>query len=224
MIKSDLNKTRRSTRVQQKRSDTRREILAAAKAILTKEGVDGVTLASVAGRLNLTKQALYHYYPSKEILIKSLVSTLLNDEIDALIAAVTDPDSDSGPLGIMIRAFYNHYNNRFDLFRIIYCQSQLFADSNVGIDALTLREEINPLTRRLFDVLEKQIGTEGQSTTERAKMRRLAFSAWMAALGLVTMLGVADANNDPLIHSDQDLLDMLVTVFDDAAEKHRASD
>ncbi len=48
-------------------------------------------------------------------------------------------------------------------------------------------------------------------------MRKLAFTAWLSALGLVTMLGVADAVDDPLIHSDEDLLDTLSSVFDDVA-------
>jgi len=50
-------------------------------------------------------------------------------------------------------------------------------------------------------------------------MRNLAFTAWVSALGLVTMLGVADAVNDPLLHSDEDLLDTLSSVFDDVAIK-----
>ena len=55
------------------------------------------------------------------------------------------------------------------------------------------------------------------SAAECANMRRLAYTAWLAALGLLTMLGVADATRDPLIHSDQDLLDTLADVFNDAA-------
>lgn len=50
-------------------------------------------------------------------------------------------------------------------------------------------------------------------------MRSLAFSAWLSALGLLTMLGLADANDDPLVHSDQVLLDTLANVFDEAVIK-----
>jgi len=48
-------------------------------------------------------------------------------------------------------------------------------------------------------------------------MRQLAFTAWVSALGLMTMLGVADAVDDPLVHSDEDLLNTLSDVFDGAA-------
>jgi hypothetical protein len=55
------------------------------------------------------------------------------------------------------------------------------------------------------------------SRKERLRMRQLAFVAWSSALGLLTMLGIADANDDPLIHTDEALLAALSNVFDSAA-------
>ena len=184
---------------------------------MTKEGVDGVTLASVAGRLNLTKQALYHYFPSKEALGRSLVAALVETEIDALIIAIEDVDLGKKTLGTLIRAFYNHYIGRLDAFRFVYCQSQLYSGNSAELDQDTIQKEINPTTRHLFDVLEARIADSRASKPERIRMRKLAFTAWVSALGLVTMLGVVDAVNDPLIHSDEDLLDTMSSVFDDAA-------
>ena len=51
---------------------------------------------------------------------------------------------------------------------------------------------------------------------ERKRVRQLAFSAWTSALGLVTMLGVADATDDPIMHPQKDLLKTLTAVFDAA--------
>jgi hypothetical protein len=84
------------------------------------------------------------------------------------------------------------------------------------LDEDTLRDDINPRTRHLFDVLEERLAKKGASKRERERLRRLAFSAWTSALGLVTILGVADATNDPLIHADKDLLASLSSVFDRA--------
>ncbi len=210
---------RPSPRVAQKRADTRLEILRAAEEIMTDGGIDAVTLASVAGQLHLTKQALYHYFPSKEALIKSLTTTLLHDEIESVIATIEAADSRAGVLGTMIRAFYAHYIGRLDAFKAIYCQSQLHSPSGPPIDKLTILEEINPRTRHLFNVLEDRLSGPSKSKAKRARMRRLAFSAWLSALGLLTMLSLADANQDPLVHSDKDLLDTLARVFDEAALK-----
>ena len=203
-----------SARVQQKRERNRREILAAAEALLYQGGIDAVTLGAVAGKLALTKQALYHYFPSKEALVKILVVKLLDDEIETLITAVEKEKSATRVLGAMIRAFYAHYIDHLNAFRAVYCASQLYQASPGIIDEDMLRNEINPRTRGLFDILEDRLSKPSASRQARAGRRRLAYSAWLAALGLVTMLAVADATNDPLIHSDQDLLDSLARVFD----------
>jgi len=119
-------------------------------------------------------------------------------------------------LGVMIRAFYDHYIRNLQSLRAIYCQSQLLPMSAMGMDEATLREEINPRTRHLFDVLEEHLTDASTSSSERRRMRRLAFSAWLSALGLMTMLGVAESAQDPLIYSDKELVDTLTRVYDDA--------
>ncbi len=206
----------RSARVERKHAQARKEILEVAQAILLQGGADAVTLASVAGELGMTKQALYHYFPSKEALARSLVAALVDNEIEALIATVKDVDSGQKSLGTLIRAFYDHYIDRLDAFRFVYCQSQLYRGTGAGLDQDTIKKEINPSTRQLFDVLEAQIADSSASKTQRKRMRELAYTAWLSALGLVTMLGVADAVNDPLVHTDEDLLDAMSSVFDDA--------
>lgn len=205
-----------SARVRRKRQRNRQEILEAARSILNDGGVGAVTLASVAAELQLTKQALYHYFPSKEVLVRSLTVVLLNDEIETLIAAVDAERSDARVLGRMIRAFYAHYIGRLNEFRTVYCQSQLYSNPLEVLDEMVIREEINPRTRRLFDVLEARLSKRSRSAARRARNRRLAFSAWLAALGLVTMLGVAKAASDPLIYADRDLLEALAKTFDAA--------
>jgi AcrR family transcriptional regulator len=216
MNKKTTAMRQRSARVERKHAQARKEILEVAQAILLQGGADAVTLASVAGELGMTKQALYHYFPSKEALARSLVAALVDNEIEALIATVKDVDSGQKSLGTLIRAFYDHYIDRLDAFRFVYCQSQLYRGTGAGLDQDTIKKEINPSTRQLFDVLEAQIADSSASKTQRKRMRELAYTAWLSALGLVTMLGVADAVNDPLVHTDEDLLDAMSSVFDDA--------
>ena len=219
MTKKTGGLRRRSPRVERKREQARQEILEVAQTILLQGGVDAVTLASVAAELGMTKQALYHYFPSKEALVRSLVAALVDTEIETLIGAIKDVDSGSKPLGTLIRAFYNHYIGRLDAFRFVYCQSQLYSGDSAELDQNTIQKDINPRTRHLFDVLESRISDSAASNAEHKRMRELAFTAWVSALGLVTMLGVADAVNDPLVHSDEDLLHTMSSVFDDAVTR-----
>lgn len=219
MKKQIAKKRKRSPRVKKKYEQARTEIIEVAQRILLDGGVEAVTLASVAGELRMTKQALYHYFPSKEALLRALVTTLLDEEVNHLISAVEVADSGNNALGTLIRAFYDHYIGRLNAFRSVYCQSQLHRTNEMSLDKATIHDEINPRTRHLFDVLEERMAGSSASKSERERVRQLAFSAWLAALGLMTMLGVADANEDPLIHSDEDLLRMLSGVFDDAARQ-----
>jgi len=205
-----------SARVAQKRRQARHEILQSAQAILSESGPEAVTLASVAGRLGMTKQSLYHYFASKEALMRGLVTTLLDAEIESLLNAIAKLRSNKKILGVLIEAFYSHYIDNLDAFRTVYCQSQLYSSSGSSLDELTLREEIHPRTRQLFDVLEERIAGEAATNNQKRHARQLAFTAWTSALGLMTMLGVADAADDPVTHSDKALLKTLSDVFNAA--------
>lgn len=204
---------RHSPRIRQKRRRARSEILETARQILSDEGIAAVTLNSVAGAMGMTKQALYHYFASKDALLGSLVAMLLEEEVETLVAAVEAEPDPGRILGRLIRAFYDHYISRLDAFRLIYCQTQLSEPVAIGMDSDRLRSEINPRTRHLFDVLEDRLAASNSGESERHRQRRRAFSAWTAALGLMTMLSIADRTRDPLVHSDDALLATLSRVF-----------
>lgn len=219
-MKSDTAKGRQpSARIQEKRRRARQEILDVAREQLNEGGVEAVTLESVAGDLGMTKQALYHYFPSKEALNRSLVTSLIDEEVETLIAAVEAADADEDTLATLIRAYYEHYIANLNAFRAIFCQTQLHSAARLELDQQTLHQEINPRTQRLFDVLEDRLAGRTRSAAKRLRLRRLAYTAWTSALGLVTMLGVADAIDDPLLHSDEDLLDTLANVFEAARKQ-----
>lgn len=206
-----------SDRIAKKRERVECEILDIAQSILSDAGPKAVTLASVAGQLGMTKQSLYHYFSSKDALVRTLVTNLLNQEIQALLEAVAKQKSDKKVLGTLIKAFHTHYVDNLGAFRAVYCHTQMDSLSKVDLDTVTLREQIHPRTRQLFGVLEHRIAGDRASRAERKRARQLAFTAWTSALGLMTMLGVADANDDPITHTDTALLRTLSQVFDEAS-------
>jgi len=200
--------------VQIKRERMRQEVLEAARALLLAEGQDAVTLASVTSRLGMTKPAIYHYFPSKEALTRSLVASLIDEEISELEAAVESAGPGGNPIGAMIRAFHAHYRTNLNAFRFVYGQLQLYLKPELGIDAEMVRSEITPRTRHLFDLLESRLVPGNHGNRERRRMRRLAFVAWMSVLGLLTMIAIADGMEDPLLYPDEELLDTIVSVFE----------
>jgi AcrR family transcriptional regulator len=194
----------------------RQEVLESAKALLLAEGPDAVTLGAVSSRLGVTKPALYHYFPSKEVLTRSLVASLIDEEIGQLEAAVERAGSHDNPVSAMIRAFHAHYRAKLHAFRFVYGQLQLYVAPEFGIDAEMVRSEITPRTRHLFDLLEVRLAPGDQGNDERRRMRRLAFVAWMSVLGLLTMTAIAEGMDDPLLYPDEELLDTIVSVFEQA--------
>jgi len=214
MLEKNSKPRSRSTHVARKRERARAEILQAALAILSEGGIEAVTLAAVADRLGMTKPALYHYFASKDALVRGLVAEVLDDEIEVLIAAVEAAAPDTPVFRILFRTFYDHYIDNLDAFRAVYCRMQLSAPGSQSIDDETLETEVHPRTRRLFDLLESRIAGPAAAKNERREARRLAFTAWTSILGLMTMIGLAEANDDPLSHSHQSLLDTLTGVFE----------
>ena len=91
MSKQKTGMRQRSVRVERKHEQARQEILATAQTLLLQGGADAVTLASVAGDLGMTKQALYHYFPSKVALARSLVAALVDNEIEFLTSIGSNP-------------------------------------------------------------------------------------------------------------------------------------
>ena len=204
--------------VARKRVRFKKEILEVALGLLAEKGVDKLTLATLTRRLGLSKPAIYHYFRSKEELLYALVLELLHRETLALIGAVSTAAGRDQVLGVLIRGYYDHYRPRLHAFRLVYCQFQLLDPPSLGFDPRTMREDVNPLSRGLFDVVESIMSERGRRP-EAVQTRRLAFSAWLAAVGLMEMIAMSDASRDPLRHSDEDLLLTLEEVFNAAAAR-----
>jgi AcrR family transcriptional regulator len=71
--------------------DTRTRIQQVARELFAEQGYDKTSLREIAGRLDVTKAALYYHFKSKEDIVRSLVEDYFG-RIDALIAwARTQP-------------------------------------------------------------------------------------------------------------------------------------
>lgn len=87
-------------------SDTRRDLLRAAKILFAERGFYGASLAQIAKELGLTKQALLHHFGSKEHLYREVLSSIA-EGLSHIIAVVRDEDPDpAGQLeGLLLRLY-----------------------------------------------------------------------------------------------------------------------
>lgn len=72
-------------------NDKRRSILDTAAAVFAKLGMERASMAQIAKENNVSKALLYHYYPSKELLIFDIGRTHLV-ELEAAIKKADRPD------------------------------------------------------------------------------------------------------------------------------------
>jgi hypothetical protein len=80
---------------------------------------------------------------------------------------------------------------------------------------------IRPLNELWFAGAVKKLTEERGKRPGRAQVepRLLAFLAWLAAVGLLTMKGMVENLDDPLLYTDEQLVDGFVRVFEAAARQ-----
>ncbi|MCZ4121050.1 TetR/AcrR family transcriptional regulator [Streptomyces sp. H39-S7] len=89
---------------QRRRAAATQEILDAAECHLTEHGPAALSLRAVARSLDMTVQALYHYFPSRDALVTVLITKAYDDLADAVQAAVDTPARDTALPRLVIAA------------------------------------------------------------------------------------------------------------------------
>lgn len=208
----------RVTRREQRRDRSREEILDAARRVLLRNGIAATTLDAVAREVGVTKTALYYYFPSKDALFFELVFANLQSQAQAVHDAVEKCDSGAQALGAIVGASVKLFRQRVDDFRLAYLQAQVAGQGTVHFDEQQLAR-IRPLNDLWFAGAASKLRDEQKKRPGRAKVepRLMAFLAYLASIGLLTMKGMVERLDDPLIYSDEQLVDGFARVFAAAA-------
>ena len=206
---------RRTNLKQRRQEQVREEILAAAREVVLSEGLAGLTLTAVARSLGLTKAALYHYFASKGELVFELIYLSLAHQAEAIGDAVAGSTSGEAAIEALIRTAAAYYADRKDELRLTYLIPQVgkTAAARFGPDQLA---RIRPFNERIYGAVAGKIRQDQQAGRIPAGIdgRRLAFLAHTAVLGTLTVEGLVEtADEAPLIHSHEALVDELVRTF-----------
>jgi AcrR family transcriptional regulator len=215
--KKNVAQAKREARNRRRRDQTRAEILDTAREAILRSGLAGFTLAAVADELALTKPALYYYFDSKEALLFEL---LLREWVEAATevqAAVEETESGADAVEKLMRTVFNRYRDRLELFMLYYKMGP--GGEFEGIMGPEELERIRPVNDMLYGGAEARLRADQRTGgfPKKRDPRRFAFTAHMAVIGLLNMKAIAASAKDPLIHSDEDLIDDLCTTFRDAA-------
>ena len=208
----------RSARLERRRNRSREEILAAARSVLLRDGIAAITLDAVAKEVGVSKTALYYYFPSKDALFFELVFRSLQSQAQAVHDAVEKTATGEDALGAVVRESVRAFAPRLDDFRLAYLHGQVAAKGAVHLDEQQFAR-IRPLNELWFAGAAKRLDDERNRRPRRSGIepRLLAFLAWLAAIGLLTVKGMVESLDDPLIYTDEQLIEGFARVLAAAA-------
>jgi len=202
-------------RATRRREQSREEILAAARRLILERGLKGLTLEEVAAAVDLTKAALYYYFPSKDALLEDLSLRSLQAQAQRLHDAVEETAGGPQALRAIIAETVRMHAQRMDDFRLSYLHPQLAPDAvRVGPDQLA---RVRPLNELSYAGAARRLA-EGPRGRAGVDPRLMAFLANVAAMGVVMMKGLVESFDDPLRYSDEELIEALARIFEAAAE------
>lgn len=90
----------------------RAAILAAAKDIFARAGLEGATIRAIAQEAGYTPGAVYFYFDTKEAIYADILSDSLLSLHQAVSAASATAPDDPSRLRAVVRAFFDYYRDR----------------------------------------------------------------------------------------------------------------
>lgn len=192
--------------------------MVAARRVMLRDGIAATTLEAVAKEVGLTKAALYYYYPSKDALYFDLVFDAVEAESRAIHDAVAETNGGGEALRALIRETVRTFAARMDDFRLTFMHGQVAGASAVRFGAEQLAR-IRPLNELAYAGATATLAREWKQARGRAGVepRLMVFLANVAAVGLLTVKGMAENLGDPLLYSDEQLVEGLARIFEAAA-------
>lgn len=179
-------------------SDTKQRIQDVARELFVRQGVARTSLQEIADRLGISKPALYHHFPSREALVRSIVQPMIDDEEEFLLEQ--EARGDIEPRALLEAYFDFHHRHRDE---VVLMLSELTTLADLGLIELVM-----DWRTRLGALLHGPEPTLGQSTraviafggiqdctiqfadTPRDELRTAAVDAACAALGVEPAGGV----------------------------------
>lgn len=212
-----MPKSEPRTRLRERRlAGSREEIFEATRTVLRRDGFEKLTLELVAGELGISKQALYYYFPSRAALVAELMIEELFASSNAMHRATAVAPDGAAAIEALIRTYAEYFLPKLDLHRLMTSQAPDTMDLKASPEHLA---KIRPCNDLMYGEVEaKLLADAGKRRDKRA--RRLAFTAHLSVMGMISMRAMTDKLQDPLIHSDAELVDELCRTFRAAAAEY----
>lgn len=168
------------------RQDRRRQdILVATRRLLARDGPEALSMGAVAAEAGLAKASLFYYFADKTELIGTLAVDLIDEESQALAAAVEAAPDAVGALEAMLRTKVALYLDDPERFAAAYLWPLVF-----GMPVALVTGRLYAAGNRVNDRLEARLlaaQAEGRVHPE-ARCRLVVNNAWLQANGILSFV------------------------------------
>lgn len=149
---------------------------------ISREGVRGLRLTTLARELGYTTAALYRYYPSKEALIAGVQKHTLTLMHQALSRMIEEAQLESALAKVLLCAhFYSRYAQGSPASFAL--NSGIFSHPHQVLHG-EQRQEILSVMQRLLEMIQAQLNLAGLSRTDPHDLSR-ALCFWSALYGVI---------------------------------------
>ncbi|MEM9188719.1 MAG: TetR/AcrR family transcriptional regulator [Myxococcota bacterium] len=176
-------KEERLERKERRQATRKKALVDAARKVIARDGLEGLTLAAVAAEVDVSPPAIYYYYRSKEALAEAVAMALVVEETDTCVRAIEDVEPVDA-LAACVHARVDHYLAHPQNYLLLY---QLFV--TVGFSEKNLEHGLYAQGYRLLGRLEEAIlasQKEGRMAPG-LDARKLANVAFAISQGILAM-------------------------------------
>ena len=169
---------------------SREDIVAAARAVLAREGLAGFTVKAVAKRAGVTEPAIFHHFATKDALAGAIAAEIGRQEVEHLLRCIEKAKGAEATLHAMLRGYVDFYLRDLTTFRANY-----YLPQTAGLPRETLENTIYPLANALFGAVEARLREEQQlgKIPSGLHARRVANVVWTLGMGICCRAALFEA-------------------------------
>lgn len=188
---------------------SREAILDVAAKVISGTGAASLTFQTLGDRMGVSKQAIIYWFPNKADLARELIVPALRQEADAVVKALKRIETARRAIEVFLRTLIAFHLADLGRFRLIYAVAQFDTQVWEIADLPKFTDAIHTATGPMYSALE-HILKNAPDFADPAQARIAAAAIHTAAVGLISMISLADAVHDPLAHSSEGLVEALV--------------
>jgi signal transduction histidine kinase len=182
-------------------------VFAAMRRILIEHGFPAVTPKAVADSLGISVEELTERLDGDDDVTIQLVIDVLSAPLPMISAGLESASTSQEVLESFIGSQLIAYEKDFDAFQALFFDQRQFRQHQGQILRGKQMARLPPLNDRLFAPTAKRLAEAwGDDMPAETDPRRLVFIANLAVTGLLAMKGMSRQANDPLRHSDDDMI------------------